>query len=156
MFSVVSLLDYMAVLLFIFEIFAYCLSQMALLICITTESCLSIPLPLHPDQHTHSLSFHLFETGSDSVSPDCPGTLSKEQAGFRFRDPLSLASLVLGLKMCATTSDPILCLLVNHLKKHRVFPCDFNLHLPMINDVDCCITCMSSGDRCLVRSFAYF
>jgi hypothetical protein len=36
-------------------------------------------------------------------SPGCPGTHAVDQAGFELRNPPASASLVLGLKACATT-----------------------------------------------------
>lgn len=57
--------------------------------------------------------------------------------------------------MGTTTPDPILCLLVSHSNKQDVLGI-FNLHLTIINDVDCFVTSLSYGDGCLFRSFAYF
>jgi hypothetical protein len=38
-------------------------------------------------------------------SPGCPGTHSVDQAGLELRDLPASASLVLGLKACATTTE---------------------------------------------------
>jgi hypothetical protein len=41
-------------------------------------------------------------------SPDCPGTHSVDQASLELRNPPASASQVLGLKVCATTAQPVL------------------------------------------------
>jgi hypothetical protein len=46
-------------------------------------------------------------------SPGCPGTHSVDQAGLELRDPPASASLVLGLKACATTPSLVLNLKVS-------------------------------------------
>jgi hypothetical protein len=43
-------------------------------------------------------------------SPGCPETHSVDQAGLELRNPPASASQVLGLKACATTPGPSLCL----------------------------------------------
>jgi hypothetical protein len=48
----------------------------------------------------------LFKTGF-LCSLGCPGTHSIEQAGLKLRNPPSSASLVLGLKACATTAQSL-------------------------------------------------
>jgi hypothetical protein len=42
-------------------------------------------------------------------SPDCPGTCSVDQAGFKLRHQPTSASQVLGLKACATTAGLYMC-----------------------------------------------
>jgi hypothetical protein len=45
-----------------------------------------------------------FQDRVSLYSPDCPGTHFADQAGLELRNPPASASLVLGLKVCATTA----------------------------------------------------
>jgi hypothetical protein len=50
-----------------------------------------------------SLVFGFFRDRVSLCSPGCPGTHSVDQAGLKLRNPPASASLVPGLKVCATT-----------------------------------------------------
>jgi hypothetical protein len=63
--------------------------------------------------------FKLFVVFQDRVylcSPGCPGAHSIDQAALELRDPLDLASQVLGLKVCATNYIVYNRILCFHLK----------------------------------------
>jgi hypothetical protein len=55
-----------------------------------------------------SFSFFIlvFRDRVSLCSPGCPGTHSEDQAGLDLKNPPASASGVLGLKACATTTQP--------------------------------------------------
>ena len=50
--------------------------------------------------------FVCFQERVSLYSSDCPGTHSVDQASLELRNSLASASQVLGLKACATTTQP--------------------------------------------------
>jgi hypothetical protein len=57
-----------------------------------------------------SLSLSVFRDRASPYSPGCPGTHSVDQASLELRNLTASASLVLGLKLCATTPGSIVVL----------------------------------------------
>jgi hypothetical protein len=56
------------------------------------------------------LSFFFFPDRVSLHSSGCPGTYSVDQAALELRNPPASASWVLGLKACATTAQPHMCI----------------------------------------------
>ena len=55
--------------------------------------------------------FLVFRDRVSLYSPGCPGTNSVDQAGLELRNPPASASQMLGLKVCATTDQPLVVFL---------------------------------------------
>jgi hypothetical protein len=51
--------------------------------------------------------FFVFQDRVSLCSPGCPGTHSVDQADLELKNPPVSASQVLGLKVCATTAQPL-------------------------------------------------